>query len=293
MTIENALVSLVEELEQDRSLDEPRHLRQRFEALDRLDAYLPDRQQPSIANFRSINTALQDRVRVLYSKLESANFNLYEAIRRDIQQGTGAESLLAWAPDGNTATGSVNCTGYDYLDELITGILRFEEPSADGVQLEAEMVAYQPTPARHIFDLIRRTTLSEHDLLIDLGAGLGHVSLMVSMCTKASCTGIELEPAYVDCAKKSAQSLNMNNVKFIQGDVRAADLTGSTIFYLYTPFIGAILQEVLDSLRREAATREIRISTFGPCTQVVAEEKWLSVVGPLEGERIAIFRSRN
>jgi len=49
---------------------------------------------------------------------------------------------------------------------------------------------------------------------------------------------------------------------------------------------------VLDSLRREAARREIRICTYGPCTPTVAEERWLEVVGPLEPERVAIFRSR-
>ncbi len=202
MSPESALASLIEELEQDRSLDEPRHLRQRTEALDALDSYLPD-----------------------------------------------------------------------------------------GQTIGTEMVSYQPTPARHIFDLIRQTALTERDSLIDLGSGLGHVTLMVSICTSASCTGIELEPSYVGCARKSARSLNLNNVKFIQSEVRTADLSGGTVFYLYTPFSGAILRDVLNSLRNEAVRREVRICTFGPCTQVVAAEHWLSAIGPVEKDRIAIFYS--
>ena len=114
---------------------------------------------------------------------------------------------------------------------------------------------------------------------------------MASICTGANCTGIELEPSYVDCALKSARSLKLNNVAFIQRDVRAADLSGGTVFYLYTPFTGSILRDVLNSLRGEAARREIRICTLGPCTRVVAEQPWLSVTGALEAERIAIFRS--
>jgi hypothetical protein len=117
--------------------------------------------------------------------------------------------------------------------------------------------------------------------------------LMASICTAASCTGIELEPSYVNCARKSARSLNLNNVRFIQGDAREADLSVGTIFYLYTPFTGTILRDVLNSLRQEAVRREIRICTFGPCTRVVAEEQWLSVIGALETDRIAIFRSRD
>jgi hypothetical protein len=230
--------------------------------------------------------------------LESVNFRLYEAIRRDIQQGAGAGRLLEWmpdwpVPDWNGAANLTNCRGYDYLDELISGVLQFEEPSVEVVQLESEMVSYQPTLARHIFDLIGRTALTERDFLIDLGSGLGHVTLMASICSTASCTGIELEPSYVDCARKSARSLNLKNARFIQGDVRAADLSGGTVFYLYTPFTGTILRDVLNSLRHEAVKRQIRICTFGPCTRVVAEEQWLSVIGALEPDRIAIFRSRD
>jgi hypothetical protein len=281
--MENALASLIGELEQNRSLDELRHLRQRIEVLDDLDAYLPDGQP--------IGTALHHRARAIYTELESVNFRLYEAIRRDIQRGAGRGRLLEWIPDWNGAANLVNCRGYDYLDELISGVLQFEDPSAEVVQLESEMVSYQPTPARHIFELIGRTALTERDFLIDLGSGLGHVTLMASICTSASCTGIELEPSYVDCARKSARSLNLNNVRFIQCDARTADLSDGTVFYLYTPFNGAILRDVLNSLRREAVKREIRICTFGPCTQVVAEVQWLSIIGALETERIAVFRS--
>jgi hypothetical protein len=103
---------------------------------------------------------------------------------------------------------------------------------------------------------------------------------MASICTSANCTGIELEPSSVDCSRKS-------------GDARAADLSDGAVFYLYTPFIGTILLDVLNSLRHDAVRREIRICTFRPCTRVVAEEQWLSVIGRLETDRIAIFRSCN
>ena len=285
MPIENTLVSLIERLEQDRSLNEPQHLRQRVAALDDLDACLPDGQP--------IGTALHRRARAIYDELESVNSRLYQAIRQDIQRGAGGGRLLEWMPDWNAAANFMNCRGYDYLDELISGVLQFEEPSAEVVQLESEMVSYQPTPARHIFDLIGRTALTERDFLVDLGSGLGHVTLMASICTSASCTGIELEPSYVDCARKSARSLNLNNARFIHGDARAADLSGGTVFYLYTPFIGTILRDVLNSLRQEAVKREIRICTFGPCTQIFAAEQWLSVIGPVERDRIALFGSRD
>jgi hypothetical protein len=274
------LRSLVEELEQDRSLHEPDRLRRRVEALDRLEAYLLS---------ESNGAGIYRRARALYARMEAANFELYRAIRREIQRGAGADILLHWVHQ----SGLVQGEGYDYLDELIIGVLQFEEPGAGVVPLGAEMVFYQPTPARHIFDLIGRTALTERDVLVDLGSGLGHVALLASICTSARSIGIELEPAYIDCARQSAQDLNLNNVMFIEQDARTADLSTGTVFYLYTPFSGTILRAVLDSLEREAASRQIRICTFGPCTPTIAQEQWLDTTGALATDRIAVFYSRS
>jgi hypothetical protein len=38
-------------------------------------------------------------------------------------------------PDWNGAANLVNRSGFDYLDELISGVLQLEEPSAEVVQL--------------------------------------------------------------------------------------------------------------------------------------------------------------
>jgi len=284
MCIENVLERLIGELEQDRSLNELWRLRQRVEALDQLDVYLSDGQ--------AVGTELRHRARNIHTRFEFVNSRLYEGIRRDIQRGAGGSRLREWMPDWNGAANLVNRSGYDYVDELICGVLQLEEPSAEVVPLEREMVSYQPTPARHIFDFIGRAALTERDSLIDLGSGLGHVTLIAAICSSARCTGIELEPVYVECARKCARSLNLKNMRFVQGDARAADLSDGTVFYLYTPFTGTILRDVLNLLRDEAVRREIRICTFGPCTPVVAEEQWVSVIGTLETERLAVFRSR-
>jgi len=273
-----ALQGLVEELEQDRSLDEPDRLRQRVEALDRLEAYLLDAPSEEICR----------RARALSARLEKVNLELFGGIRREIRRGAGLDILLRWASQAAPAQGE----GYDYLDELIAGVLQFEEPGAGMAALDAEMVFYQPTPARHIFDMIARTSLTDRDVLVDLGSGLGHVAMLASICTSARSMGIDLEPAYIDCARQSAQGLNLNNVTFLEQDARTTDLSPGTVFYLYTPFVGAILREVLDSLRQEASRRQIRVCTFGPCTPTVGEERWLETEGGLATDRIAVFYSR-
>ena len=278
-----ALQGLIKELGEDRSLDLQKQLRRRIEALDRLDAYLEHVLPPALA------AETYQQARKLYARFEAVNSAYYQSIRRDILRGAGRDALFQLVSSEHTA-GFAKGEGYDYLDDLVSGVLQFETPEAGVVQLPAEMVLYQPTPARHIFDLIGRIGFAEEDVLVDLGSGLGHVPLLASICAGVRSIGIELAAVYVDCARRSAEALDLKRVSFFQQDAREADLSSGTVFYLYTPFTGSILRSVLDALRQQAASREIRICSFGPCTPVLAKEPWLEPAGTCEEDRIAIFR---
>jgi hypothetical protein len=272
------LGNFIAQLENDASLAEPGQLRQRLDALDRLDAYvLPE-----------VTQEFSRRAKVIRDGFEALNAELYEAIRCEIQCGLRPDNLLRWLPSSLHA---VNGESYDYLDELISGVLRLEEPEDECISREPEALFYQPTPARHIFSLIGLTALTADDVFVDIGSGLGHVPMLVSSCTEASSIGLELEGVYADRARQCAQRLNLNQVTFIQQDAREADFSSGTVFYLYTPFVGSILSAVLGRLRREAAARRIRICSYGPCTPAVAEESWLAASTPLDPNRITVFRS--
>ncbi|GAB2549897.1 hypothetical protein [Rhodanobacter koreensis] len=283
--------NLLTELEQDCLLDKPDRLRQRIEALDRLDAHFP---QDRIAGSEG-EAELYRRARTIQARLDAVNRELYLCIRSEIQRGAGQDRLRAWSHVSGHDEYDADREGgdrYDHLDELVSGILQFDQPDDMAVEVVPEMVFYQPTPARVAFDLIERVGLTGRDVLVDLGSGLGHVPLLAAICTEAGCVGIELESAYVDCARRSARALNLARVTFVRQDAREADLSNGTVFYLYTPFTGTILRAVLDSLRREATSREIRVCAFGPCMSIVAAESWLQAVEPPDACRAAIFRSR-
>jgi hypothetical protein len=269
-------------LERDSSLDEPERLRERADVLDRLEAYFPEGLDAAPAE-----VGLHHRAMAMRARLEAINRQLHAELRQDLRCGRGRERLLRWASVENAP---MHDEGYDYLDELLAGVLSLERPD-EVAEPAAEMVFYQPTPARHIFDLIERAVLTAGDVLVDLGSGLGHVPLLVALCTEARAIGIEREAAYIARARQCAETLNLANVDFIHQDARAADFSIGTVFYLYTPFTGSILRTVLDALRREASHRGIRVCTYGPCTPVIANEPWLMATGPLETNRVAAFRS--
>jgi hypothetical protein len=181
--------SLIEELERDPLLDKPDRLRQRIEALDHLEAWLVHGE-----NTLPMEPRICQKARAICDRLEGVNARLYQTIRSEIQRGAGKNIFSQYLSEPGSDPEVVDWEGYDYLDELIGGVLQLQEPSTEAAQLEKEMVAYQPTPARHLFDLISRTGLTERDVLVDLGSGLGHVPLLTAICTDARSNGIELEP---------------------------------------------------------------------------------------------------
>jgi Histone methylation protein DOT1 len=293
----DALRRLVAQLDSESSLIEPSQLRRRLKALDRLDAYLPDSSAQAPSAPDSIEPELYRRARALCARLEAANCELYESIRGEIQRGSQPYTLLRWVrplPRTEDEHGSANGMGYDYLDELISGVFQFEEPAGAQDSRDSEKVFYQPTPARHIIALLKMTALTAADVLVDLGSGLGHVSLLTSICSRAgSSIGIESEASYIDCARQCAQRLNLHNkVTFIHQDARLADFSTGTVFYLYTPFTGSILSAVLRRLMHEAAARPIRICSYGPCTSVIAKEPWLKTTRTPNPNRVSLFHPR-
>src|SRR5271168_2362887 len=118
--------TLIEELEQDRSIEEPNRLRERIEALDRLDAFHVDGQLVASAA-DSTEAETYRRARAIGAKLEASNFQLYQTIREEIQRGSGPNKLLQFVSKSNRIGAEETLPsgeGYDYLDELISGVLQ-------------------------------------------------------------------------------------------------------------------------------------------------------------------------
>ena len=275
------LESILALWESDTGLLESDNFARRVAIQDDLDRLFPDEPLHPDSSHNLIN-----RARALHLKLESVNTKLFASIRRQIQTGTCPSEFSSIL---HTLTIPPRGLAYDYLDDLISGVLQFQPPTEPLRALHSESVFYQPTPARHIFHLISSAAITKADTLIDLGSGLGHVPLLASICTGASSIGIELDPTWIASAAQCANTLNLRNVTFLAQDARQADLTRGTVFYLYTPFTGSTLQSVLNLLRTEASLRPIRIGTFGPCTLVLCEEAWLKPLTPPAADQITIF----
>ncbi|MGN6707298.1 MAG: hypothetical protein ACTHJO_14695 [Rhodanobacter sp.] len=275
-----SLHALLDALERDAALREPDALRERLDALDRIELLqLGDSPAPN---------ASARRIAALREDFEALNAASFAHAREAIRHGAVPALLQACVDEAEHADGD----GYDWRDELVEGVLQLRPPSPAVSPLPADMVAYQPTPARHIFELLAQARLNANDMLVDLGSGLGHVPLLAAICSGAASLGIEREVAYVACAQAGADALGLSRARFLCLDARAADVSRGTLFYLYTPFRGAVLDTVLGALRREAERRALRIAAHGPCVGVLAAQPWLAADTPPRAARVTLFRPR-
>jgi hypothetical protein len=65
------------------------------------------------------------------------------------------------------------------------------------------------------------------------------------------------------------------------------------VFFMYAPFRGKLLEEVLGRLQDESRTRTIRICTYGPCALQMLDRSWLEHLDqePIREHKLAAFRS--
>jgi hypothetical protein len=275
-----------------RYLLQPERLTMRLNVLDELDAIMGDLDLRGPKTFSDPELIL--RARSLRFQLEAANQTMYEAAHAEIAARGNSSALDRWL------TGLVNDRkaerphpglSFDLFDEIVCEVLQFRGPGKAGLLPSPEMTAYQPTPARHILDLIATCAFSSDDVLIDLGSGLGHVPLLVCILAKIHTLGVEVQPEYAASAQETANRLNLSRVQFVAEDARTTDLSVGTVFYMFTPFTGSILTDVLHRLYLQSKTRQIRICSLGPCTRILQCQTWLIGKQRFDPEGIAILRS--
>ena len=289
----------LESIERDDSVYEEAGFGRRLEALEAIeDSILErvDRLRVAHGGTEAL-VVLKERAELVRSRLEAVDERLFHRLREGIRSGSFRGLALRRQFEASAGCGRPdrvqNRNTYDSLDALVGGVLLAGAAPGEPAPPGPEMVPYQPTPARIVFELVDMADFRAHDVLYDLGAGLGQVVILANLLSGVRAKGVEADPAYCAYARRCAHDLGLSGVSFIHADARQADYGDGTVFFLYTPFEGNMLQQVLDQLKGEAETRTIRIYTYGPCTFVVSHQDWLRPVG-LETnhvDRLAAFRS--
>ena len=183
---------------------------------------------------------------------------------------------------------------HDGLDVWVRGVFAPQPAPPETLSRGPEMVHLEQTPARVLLELVDRVSLTSATHFFDLGSGLGQLVLLFHFLTGLPATGVEIEPAYVGYARRRAVDLGDGRVTFLQADARTADLYAGTLFFLFTPFTGDLLQTVLERLCHVAQHHPIHVAAYGSCASPIARQRWLQ---PLDDHaehpfKLALFGSR-
>ncbi len=225
---------------------------------------------------------LKVQVDLLKEKLENIDKKLFLRLHEELRKSTDKKLIFRqiifdYLEDCIGKIGQSVKIGYDNFDVFVNNLL----PAFNGINPEAiitgepEMVFYQKTPARIVFEMGELIGTESKDVFFDLGSGLGQVVILLYLLTGITAKGVEFEPEYFDYANKCALQFNLSNVEFINEDARNLDYSEATIFFLYTPFKGKMLQDMMNGLQKVAKKKSIRIFTYGPCSIQVARQDWL------------------
>jgi hypothetical protein len=288
----HAIADRLAAIEADRSLLRPGRFVARGEALDDLDLHV----RGPLASLAAHpgHAPIARRAAALQARLERSDDRLAQRLRRAIRAGAARPAwwldiMIKYSAPPDPADREADLR-YDSLDDLVQRVLQIEPPQGALRELPAEMVAYQPTPARLLPAIVAGARLTPADVFYDIGSGLGQVPILAALLSGARALGVEIQPAYVASARRCAAGLGLERVAFVAEDALAADLRAGTVFYLYTPLRGAALQALLDSIGDVARAHPLRVCCYGPCVAAVAAQPWL-VPADGGGGPVHVFRA--
>ena len=142
-------------------------------------------------------------------------------------------------------------------DAWIDRVLELGEIPDDGPELPRGGVPYLPAGVDEILEVIDVAAVAASDRVIDLGAGVGRLAMLVHALTGASVRGVEVQSALVRQAQERLDALGLDGVSVEHGDARTFALEAD-VLVLYAPFSGPLLAEVL-----------ARIAALSPAPRVV------------------------
>ena len=294
------MLSDIKIIEDDVTLYKETNFDRRAYAIDFIEFHVIDRIETllSTGEHKKDLEELKARAQKVKAALEDIDCMLFEHIREKIRSGAfrGAafrKIVQRYLGHYISDEASVEPTGYDNLDLFINGILShqpFPEPTKP---LEPEMVFYQKTPARVVFDMADKAELRSGDVFFDIGSGLGQVVILTNLISNAQARGVEYEPAYCNYAAACAQQLSLPEVEFINSEAQNADYSKGTVFFMYTPFNGKMMEAVLEALKKRSKKKVIKVFTYGPCSVQVSGQQWLKRISGDTADAYALCEFRS
>jgi SAM-dependent methyltransferase len=174
-------------------------------------------------------------------------------------------------------------------DTWLDRVFGLAELPDDGPQLPRGCTPYLPCPVDALLRMVEHAEVQSNDVFVDIGAGVGRAATLVQLLTGAAAIGLEIQPELVRAARALGQRLKVSRFSVVEGDAAQLSefISSGSVFFLYCPFSGRRLEQVLDALAVIAQTRQIRVC----CVQLpLPARPWLTPLG-LPYADLAVYRS--
>jgi len=125
-----------------------------------------------------------------------------------------------------------------------------------------DLIGYHASGVAAIVRALIEVPVVASDVFVDLGSGLGKVALLAHLLTGARARGVDIQKELVRRANANATALGVD-VPFTVEDARDAKLDDGSVFFLYAPFTGPVLEAVVRRLGEVAEDHAIVVVTLG------------------------------
>jgi len=150
------------------------------------------------------------------------------------------------------------------------------DPEAIGPNI-VHATHYEPTPVGDFAPLLELVPFPLGGAtFVDLGAGMGRALMLAARLPFRQAIGVEISPALCEIARDNLKTtprgdLRCRDLRIVRGDAAGYRFPrGDLVVYLFNPFDGAVLADVLDRLARDL-TREVALVYHTPVERAVIE----------------------
>ncbi len=129
---------------------------------------------------------------------------------------------------------------------------------------------YEPTPYRVLYTMAQELPLTEQDVLLDYGSGLGRLSFYCNHVFHCGAVGIEMVPDFHNRALKNQanyRGVHKERLQFVNAKAEDYEIPDDvTVIYCFNPFSTDIFRSVLNRIEEsyERKPRKITLILYYP-----------------------------
>ena len=174
-------------------------------------------------------------------------------------------------------------------DSWLNVVLGLDEPPDDGPELPRGCVPYLPSAVDALLRVVDEAPVGPTDVFVDVGSGAGRALAFVHLLTGATAVGLEIQGPLVRVACELVSRLRLSRVATLEADAAVVNdiAARGSVFFLYCPFSGERLRQLLGSLETLARTRALCVCSLD---LPLPEQPWL-VMDPPRSGGLRVYRS--